>query len=138
MWRAVFAFAFVDNSLSIEEQELLKSYLATAHFTADQRRTLFADMHNPQDVVEMYRHITSVKDKERFCILARAMAWCEGHVDRQEAAILSKVSCLYEPEENIRLLNSRKEAHLYDYYQHYAKAGVRGLMGYPHQMALSA
>jgi hypothetical protein len=126
MWRAVFAFAFVDNSLSIEEQELLKSYLNSVPFSADQLKTLKDDFQNPPDVVHMYSAITNQKHREHFCVLARALVWCEGNMDRQEKEILKRVSCLRGDEGAETLRHSREHAHTF--YRHYAKAGVTGLM----------
>lgn len=81
MWRAVFAFSFVDNSLSIEEQELLRSYLSKVPFTPPQLAILRADMQKPRhNVEELYRQITDAKDKKQFCLLARARVWCEGSI----------------------------------------------------------
>lgn len=137
MWRAVFAFAFVDSSLSLEEQELLYSYLAKARLSSEQKNILKKDLLEPQDTEQMYRGITSSHDKERFCVLARALAWCEGDLDAQEVKILKKVSCLKHGEENEYLQKSRSSAHLHDFYQHYARSGVVGLVEYPKRVELS-
>ncbi|MBU0859787.1 MAG: hypothetical protein KJ667_07600, partial [Alphaproteobacteria bacterium] len=94
MWRAVFAFALVDNMLSIEEQKLLKVYLDTVPFSDAQRAVLRADFKTPQNVESLYKKITNPADRERFCVLARALVWCEGDMDRQEEIILRRVSCL--------------------------------------------
>lgn len=47
MWRAVFAFACADNALSLEEQELLGSYLSKVSFTPEQRGILKDDLIMP-------------------------------------------------------------------------------------------
>lgn len=133
MWRAVFAFAFVDRNLSLEEQELLHSYLAQAQFSPDQKRLLAKDMLEPQDVEKMYQGITRPEDKSRFCTLARALAWCEGDLDAQERHILQKVSCLKGGADYDILRETRKSSHLHDYYQHYARSGMMGLLSYPNQ-----
>ncbi len=137
MWRAVFAFTFVDNSLSLEEQELLQSYLRKVPFSRDQLDTLKNDMRNPnKDVVGFYRKITRPEDKERFCVLARAIVWCEGDMAAQEKAILKKVSCLSEPEEEEILRSTRNHPHINTYYQEYAKAGMVGLFKTPHSLEI--
>ena len=135
MWRAVFAFTFVDNVLSLEEQELLQSYLTKVPFSEDQLETLKNDMRNPsKDVVGFYRKITKPEDKKRFCVLARAIVWCEGDIAEQEKAILKKVSCLSEPAEEEILHATRDNPHIKTYYQEYAKAGMMGLFKTPHSL----
>lgn len=137
MWRAVFAFTFVDNALSLEEQELLQSYLRKVPFSRDQLETLKKDMRNPgKDVVSLYRKITNPADKKRFCVLARAIVWCEGDMAEQEKKILKKVSCLSEPEEEEIFHSTRDHPHINTYYQEYAKAGMIGLFKTPHSLEI--
>lgn len=136
MWRAVFAFTFVDNTLSLEEQELLHSYLKKVPFSEDQLETLKNEMMEPKDVVALYRKITNPDDKKRFCVLARAIVWCEGDMDAQERKILKKVSCLSEPEEEEILNSTRDHPHLNTYYQDYARAGMIGLFKTPHTLEI--
>lgn len=127
MWRAVFAFTYVDNALSLEEQELLHSYLSKVPFSQEELNILKADLLNPKDVVGLYRKITKKEDKERFCILARAIVWCEGDMNAQERTILKKVSCLDEPEEEEIFHSTRGHPFINSYYQHYARAGMLGI-----------
>lgn len=131
MWRAVFAFTFADNVLSVEEQVLLNSYLKNVNFSHTQREVLKSDLKKPKNVVEMYRKITNPKDKKRFCVLARAIVWCEGDMGEQEEEILRRVSCLSEKEENIIFERTRNHPHIHDYYQEYAKTGMMGLFKEP-------
>ncbi|PZO84852.1 MAG: hypothetical protein DI626_07900 [Micavibrio aeruginosavorus] len=138
MWRAVFAFTYVDNVLSLEEQELLQSYLKKVPFSRDQLATLKNDLRDPKDVVGLYRKITQAEHKERFCVLARAIVWCEGDMQEQERAILKKVSCFDEEDEEEILNSTRDHPHLHDYYQQYAKAGMMGLFNVPHRVELRA
>jgi hypothetical protein len=132
MWRAVFAFTFVDSSLSLEEQELLAAYMKKVPFTPEQIDILKEDMENPdeRDVVQLYKRITRKQDKERFCVLCRAIVWSEGDMDAQERKILKKVSCLKDDVDEI-LSSTRDDARLNDYYQYYAKSGMLGLMKAP-------
>lgn len=139
MWRAVFAFTYVDSVLSLEEQELLHAYLKQVPFSTEQLATLKNDLQTPKDVVGLYKKITRKEDKERFCILARAIVWCEGDITAQEKAILKKVSCFEDEEEEIEILEStRDHPYLKTYYQQYARAGMMGLMGIPHSVELRA
>lgn len=131
MWRAVFAFAYADNALSLEEQDLLSLYLKNVNFSYSQREILKSDLLVPKDVVALYRMIARPKDKERFCVLARAIVWCEGNMGEQEREILRRVSCLAEPKEKSFLKRSRGNPHLRDYYQKYARSGMIGLLKAP-------
>lgn len=137
MWRAVFAFAYVDNVLSLEEQELLQSYLAQVPFSSAQRIILKEDLRDPKNVVGLYKKITSPEDKKRFCVLARAIVWCEGDVTEQERAILKKVSCFGEKEEQEILHSTRDHPHIEAYYNQYAKSGTIGLFKTPHLVEIS-
>lgn len=128
MWRAVFAFSLVDNMLSMEEQRLLQTYLNAVPFSPAQLDILKQDFRTPQDVETLYKQITDPAHKERFCVLARALVWCEGHMERQEEAILKKVACLGQGDDLNILRGTRNHPHIEDYYQHYARAGVVGLV----------
>jgi hypothetical protein len=131
MWRAIFAFTYVDNMLSMEEQELLQSYLANVPFSSKQRIILKDDLRNPKDVVELHKKITNPEDKKRFCVLARAIVWCEGDMDMQEKAILKKVSCIKGKEEEDILSSTRNDVNVEAYYNQYAKSGMMGLFKTP-------
>ena len=128
MWRAVFAFALVDNNLSLEEQDVLRSYIVSTDFSPTQRETLKNDFLRPQNVETMYQKITEKEHKQRFCILARALVWSDGDMNKQEAEILRRVACMrgYPEEEHLR--SSRGHPDVQDFYRHYAKAGAIGLM----------
>lgn len=136
MWRAVFAFALVDNMLSLEEQKLLHTYLNAVRFSREQLDTLKDDFTTPQNVESLYRKITDPAHKERFCVLARALVWCEGDMEKQEEAILKRVSCLAKGADDDVLQRTRNHADLQSYYQQYAKAGVAGLMKVPHHVEM--
>lgn len=131
MWRAVFAFSLVDNVLSLEEQTLLQSYLNAVPFSQDQLAILKSDFKKPQPVEAFYQKITEKKDKQRFCILARALVWCEGDMDKQEQMILKHVGCLGSGADDDMLKSTRNHADLGHYHRHYAKAGVAGLFKHP-------
>ena len=85
----------------------------------------------PKNVVDLYRTITNPKDKERFCVLARAIVWCEGEMGEQEKEILRRVSCLAEKKEREIFRRSRGNPHINDYYQEYARSGLIGLFKMP-------
>jgi hypothetical protein len=128
MWRAVFAFSLVDNALSLEEQELLRSYLKTVPFSEAQMDMLKKDFEAPQNVEAMYRKITEPTHKKRFCVLARALVWCEGDMDLQEEKILRRVACLKDAPDSDFLHSSRDHRDIKDFYAQYSRAGMVGLM----------
>lgn len=138
MWRAVFAFTYVDNVLSLEDQDLLHAFLKKVPFSKEQLAILKKDLAEPKDVVALYQKITRQQDKERFCVLARSIVWCEGDMHEQERAILKKVSCFEDDEEEELLHSTRGHPHLRDYYQQYAKAGMMGLLKVPPSLQMSA
>lgn len=132
MWRAVFAFALVDNVLSLEEQEMLRSYKAQVPFSLQQLQILSSDFSTRQDVEGFFKKITEDKDKKRFCVLARAIVWSDGDMDKQEEEILKRVACLKTEEHRHHLVETRGHRFIDEYYQQYAKAGVVGLSDTPH------
>lgn len=134
MWRAIFAFSLIDNVLSLEEQQLLKSYKAKVPFSKRQLEILGSDFNKPQDVEFFYKQITDTEDKKKFCVLARALVWCDGDMDAQEKEILKRAACLNIPEGREILSGTRGHPHIKNYYQEYAKAGVIGLFNVPHQL----
>ncbi len=131
MWRAVFAFALSDKMLSIEEQDLLNDYRKGVPFSDQQLTTLREDFKDPQDVEDLYTHITSPEDKEHFCAMVRALAWCEGDLDKQDEYILKRVACLGKAEGAEILKNSRAHPNLQRYFQQYQRVGMMGFMPSP-------
>ena len=131
MWRAVFAFSLVDNMLTLEEQRLLQSYLNSVPFSPVQLDIIKADFKHPQNVETLFQKITEPRHRERFCVLARALVWCEGNMIRQEEEILRRVACLGHGADFDMLRGTRNHPHLEPYYREYARAGMVGLMKSP-------
>jgi hypothetical protein len=130
MWRAVFAFAFADNILSLEEQDVLRSYINSVEFSKMQLSIIQEDFRHPPNVVNLHRKITRQQDRERFCVLARTLVWCDGDMDRQEAEILKRVSCIKDNDAYMEALRSSRTA-APDFYENYARASVAGLFKMP-------
>ena len=124
MWRAVFAFATVDGILTLEEQQLLQSYRHKVAFSMQQLETLRQDMSKQQDVMTLYQKISHPDHKKRFCILARALSWCKGDMDKQEKALLKHVGCFKSGPDADILRSTRGHPHAHDFYQEYARTGV--------------
>ncbi len=138
MWRAVFAFALVDNVLSIEEQDLLQSYLKQVPFSPKELEALREDFNKKQNVEAMYKRISEPKDKSRFCVFARALVWSDGDMEQQEANILKRVACMGDCENKEILSNTRSHEHLHHYYQEYARAGLTGFFKAPPEVSVEA
>lgn len=126
MWRAIFAFAFADHEVSAEERAVLDEYRTTIIFSQEQLLILSGDFAYPQDVEIVYRKITLPEHRHKFCAIARALAWCDGDLDRQEERILKQVACLKSPEYADDLKTSREHPELHDYYEQYEKNGMMG------------
>lgn len=90
MWRAVVALAHVDGRVTVEEKELVESYLANLPGTEDQENTLRKDLLYAQDVSEMFGKITAPEDQGEFFQFARIMNWSDGDLDAQEDALFEK------------------------------------------------
>lgn len=121
MWRAVLAFAFVDNNLSIEEQQTLNRYVFSVPFSDAQLKILRGDFSSPQNVEELYKKITESGDRKRFCEMARVLAWCEGDITKQEEKILKRLSCLKNDAEET-LKSTRDSDFIKHYHSQYEKA----------------
>lgn len=138
MWRALFAFAFSDNIVTEEEKQLLVDYRGDVQFSDGQLETLRNDYLHPQDVNAMYQNIIDPEFKHKFCALARALAWCDGDLTKQEERILKRVTCLKDDSEKDTLTKSRTHPELYQYYEQYTKNGMAGFMQPPPLVALQA
>jgi len=136
MWRAVFAFAMADGELSAEELDLLHEYKEYVHFSARQLQILHDDFLHPQDPELMYKKITEGEDKHRFCIMARALAWSEGDLDKQEERILQHVACLKCDGDYLK--KSRDYPELGNFADTYAKGGTMGFLQTPHIIEIRA
>lgn len=126
MWRALFAFAFTDGTLSKDEKNVLSDHLKDVELTEQQKEALVIDMQKREPVEKLHKKITDDSYKQLFCDVARTLAWCEGNIDRQEEEILRRVSCLKE-EKNSRFLSiSAKSKILERYLKQYLETGRIG------------
>ena len=130
MWRAVFAFSLLDNVLSPQGQKLLQPYSKTTEFSQDQNDILMNDYKEPQSVETLYGRITDPKDKERFCALARALAWCGGNLSDLEA-ILKNLSCLAKGAYHDVPACARGHPHLKGHYIKYGQDGMISICKLP-------
>jgi hypothetical protein len=124
MWRAVLAFAFADNLLSLSDQDILSKHMRSLPFSLRQRQILRNDFKTPPNVEQMYKRIIDAEHRKRFCSLARSIAWSDGDMDKQEEIILGRVGCLGKGEGRDFLMQSREDENLYQYHRLYEEAGV--------------
>lgn len=126
MWRALFAFAFTDGSLSQDEKNVLSDHLKDVELSEKQKETLVKDMQAHEPVEGLYNKIDSDFYKQLFCDVARTLAWCEGEIDKQEEEILKRVACLKETANLKFLKNSAKSSIFERYLKQYRETGKIG------------
>jgi uncharacterized membrane protein YebE (DUF533 family) len=100
MWRAVITIIHADGVVTPHELSFLNDYLKEMNLTDEQRRIVAEDLKAPQDTVKMFKEITNVQDKRDFFMLARAVSWCDGDLDRQEDLIIRKLEKHHLDEES--------------------------------------
>lgn len=126
MWRALFAFAFADGTLSQDEKNVLSDHLKDVELTEAQQRTLVSDMQKHEPVEGLHEKITDDVYKQLFCDVARTLAWCDGEIDRQEEEILKRVACLKKAENQVFLKRSAQSSIFERYLKQYRENGKIG------------
>lgn len=91
MWRAIFAIAHADDVVTDEERVVLTRILETELFSDDQIAVLKRDMTEPQDIVEIFSHITEQDDRSLFFKKARELVWADGDYGQREQDIIMKL-----------------------------------------------
>ena len=127
MWRAVFAFAFVNNLITLEERHFLNNRLRTENFSPAEKEILKRDLQTPKDVEWLFTRIETDEDRRNFCHMARALAWSKGDMDRQEEKILEHISHLAAGEGKAILKQSRQKNFIKEHYDAYTSHGMDGI-----------
>ena len=91
MWRTLFAVAHADDVVTDEEVRFMVEALEDIAFSPSQRAILNADMKDGQDIEEMFRGITDVKDQAAFFKFARELVHIDGEFDPKEQAVIMKL-----------------------------------------------
>ena len=125
-WRALFAFAFTDGELSLEEKNVLSDHLKNVELTESQKEKLVEDMQGHVSVEKLFYQIGDDSLKKLFCEVSRTLAWCEGDIDRQEEEILKRVACLDKPEYSKFLKESANSPTSERYLRQYQETGRIG------------
>lgn len=103
MWRAVVAMVHADGVVTPHELDFVNRHIVDLTLSTGQRSIIQEDVKAPQDVYQMFSRIDTPEDKRDFFVLARALSWCDGDLDRQETKILETlhVTHMKSTEENL-------------------------------------
>jgi len=91
MWRAVVAMVHADGIVTPHEIDFVNTHILNLPLSEGQMKVIRQDIQTPQDVGSMFSQIEVQNDKRDFFVLARALAWCDGDLDKQEAKILHTI-----------------------------------------------
>ncbi|MEM9469791.1 MAG: hypothetical protein AAF988_06470 [Pseudomonadota bacterium] len=109
MWRAVLAMVHADGIVTPHEVSFVNDQIKDLDFSEDQLAQLSEDFKTPQDVKVMFAEIKNQNHKKQFFMLARALSWCDGDLDDQEAHIIEVLEKQMLAEEDRALLNQTRE-----------------------------
>lgn len=91
MWRAVVAMIHADGVVTAHEIDFVNNHIFDLGLSGEQLTAIQEDIQTPQDVGNMFASIELEQDKRDFFVLARALSWCDGDLDKQEAKILHTI-----------------------------------------------
>lgn len=109
MWRAVVAMVHADGVVTPHEVTFVNDYINDINLNRKQLQIIGEDLQTPQDVYDMYAHITDLQDKKDFFALARALSWCDGDYDGQEKKIIECLEEVHMNDESRNLLEESRE-----------------------------
>lgn len=101
MWRAVFAMAHADGTVSGGEVEYMSEVLTDMPFSEEQVTVLKDDINNPKDIVAMFEAIPDPKHQAQFFEFAHKMVWADGAYTAHEQDILLKLQSAHIKSVNI-------------------------------------
>ena len=115
MWRAVVAMAHADGVVTPHELSFINDYLLDLNLSKGQLQIIGEDLREDKDVYDMFSHISDRQDQKDFFALARALSWCDGDLDAQEAQIIKRLEAIHMNDETRSVLEeSRDEVELSD------------------------
>lgn len=109
MWRAVVAMVHADGVVTPHELAFVNDHVRELNLSEGQLQTVSQDLQTPQDVYEMFAHISDVEDKKDFFALARALSWCDGDFAKQEQHIIECLEESHFDDETRDLLNETRD-----------------------------
>ncbi|MCB1532571.1 MAG: TerB family tellurite resistance protein [Alphaproteobacteria bacterium] len=91
MWRTLFAMVHADNVVTDEEVHFMAEALEDVAFSDEQRAVLEEDIKTPQDIMDMFKHITDQRDQAKFFKFARDLVWVDGDYGQEEQDMMLKL-----------------------------------------------
>ncbi|MFL5785657.1 MAG: hypothetical protein ACJ76H_13660 [Bacteriovoracaceae bacterium] len=89
LWRATFAFCFVDGILSSQENTYIQEKLNSLSFTADQKKILQSDLKTPPEIEKLLPLITRPADRGILINNIRLLSRVDNLTDNEKKKIES-------------------------------------------------
>lgn len=109
MWRAVVAMIHADGIVTPHEIDFVNRHILDLSLSEGQLKTIQTDVQTPQDVYGMFVMIEAPEDKRDFFVLARALSWCDGDMDKQEERILDTLHATHMADDERALLDESSD-----------------------------
>ncbi|MBX2833618.1 MAG: TerB family tellurite resistance protein [Micavibrio sp.] len=95
MWRTLFAIAHADHVVTDEEVRFMSEALEDVDFSPEQYAVLKDDIVNEQDIEEMFKGITDVKDQAALFKYARQLCHIDGDFGEEEQEVIMRLQKLH-------------------------------------------
>ena len=112
MWRTLFALAHADHKVTEEELRFMTEAMEDIPFSEEQHDVLREDIKTPQDIVEMFGHISETKDQAAFFRFARDLVWIDGEYGAEEQDVMLQLKRLHLKNVNVDELVGNVEIEL--------------------------
>lgn len=84
MWRALFAFCQIDNSLAEQELKWIEEKSSRLPFTPEQLKTLIQDLKFPPEMISVLKNVTKPSDRSFLVDQMRVLSKIDGNLSMQE------------------------------------------------------
>lgn len=91
MWRTLFAVAHADDVVTDEEVRFMAEALEDVPFSEVQRGVLNDDAKHPQDIEDMFKGISDVRDQAAFFKFAHTLVHIDGDYGAEEQNVMLKL-----------------------------------------------
>ena len=95
MWRTLFAVAHADHVVTDEEVRFMAETLEDIPFSDEQYAILKQDTVDAQNIEEMFKGITDVKDQAVFFKYAKTLCHIDGDYGEEEQAVMLRLQKLH-------------------------------------------
>ena len=92
VWRSLIALAHADGTLTNNEWQFLLPSILRLNLLDEQRDILQEDLKTPQKVADMFQHVTKLKDRAQFFVLASQLVYADGDYAEAEQKIMEALS----------------------------------------------